>query len=192
VHSVTSIPVNRTAPAVLALVAAAALAAPPPARKDALPFWAHNASGDAVHLADPTPRGKWVLVEFWSSGARRAEDQKVMARLREKYLSEDRLLLFSVCVDLDFGDWLHQMDRQPDLDDGRGGKVRFYSDRRWWQMSLGVHRESERSDFIKAHSLERRPAYYLIRPGGALQSGPIPPDKLKAALTGALAEPKRK
>src|SRR4051794_23762605 len=82
-----------------------ALAAAPPARKEAPQFWAHSASGDVVHLADRTPAGKWVLVEFWSSGKGRAKDQKAMAELREKYLPEDRLLLFSVCVDLDFGEW---------------------------------------------------------------------------------------
>jgi hypothetical protein len=169
-----------------------AQSAAPPAPKEVLQFWAHSASGDAVHLADQTPRGKWVLVELWSSGARRAEDQKLMAQLREKYLSEDRLLLWSVCVDLDFGDWLDQMNRQPDLDGGRRGKAPFYSDFRWWQLSLGVHRESERSDFIKAHGLGKMPAYYLIRPGGALQLEKLPPDKLKAALAGALEEPKRK
>ena len=53
---------------------------------------------------------KMVLVEVWSTGKRRAEDQKVMAKLREKYLSEYRLLLFSVCVDLDFGDWIDHVN----------------------------------------------------------------------------------
>src|SRR3954447_12862373 len=121
----------------------AALAAAPPARREAPKFWAHNASGDAVHLSDRTPKCRWVLVEFWASGKRRAEDQKVMAKLREKYLSDDRLLLFSICVDLDFGDWLGQMNRQADLGDGKGGRVPFYSDRRRWQLSLGVRRDED-------------------------------------------------
>lgn len=163
-----------------------ALAAAPPGRKEAPEFWAHNASGDAVHLSDRTPAGKWVLVEFWSSGKGRAKDQKAMAELREKYLAEDRLLLFSVCVDLDFGDWLDQMNSQPDLGDGKGGKVRYYSDRRWWQMSLGVRRDADRAAFVKAHGLGDAPAYYLIRPGGALESGKIPPEKLKGVLAEAL------
>jgi hypothetical protein len=163
-----------------------ALAAEPPAKKEAPEFWALNASGDAVQLADPTPSGKWVLVEFWSSGRRRPEDQKVMARLRETYLSEDRLLLFSVCVDLDFGDWLDHVNRHADLGDGKGGKVPFYSDRRWWQLSLGVHREEDRAAFAKAQGLGEAPSYYLIRPGGALESGKILPERLKDALAEAL------
>src|SRR4051794_29615953 len=92
-----------------------ALAAAPPAREHAPKFWALNASGDAVHLSDPTPGGRWVLVEFWPSGKPRAEDQKLMAKLREEYLSDDRLLLFSVCVDLDFEDWLGHVNKQADL-----------------------------------------------------------------------------
>ncbi len=162
------------------------LAAAPPTRQTVPRFWAYNASGDAVLLANRTPRGKWVLVEFWSSGRRRPEDQKVMARLREKYLSEDRLLLFSVCVDLDFGDWLGQMNRQANLDDGKGGKVPFYSDRRWWQLSLGVHRDEDRTRFIKSHSLGKAPLYYLVRPGGALESGRIPLETLQQVLARAL------
>ena len=65
-----------------------ALGAAPPARKDAPEFWAHSACGDAIHLADSTPSGKWVLVKFWSSGERRARDQVVMAQLREKGLED--------------------------------------------------------------------------------------------------------
>jgi hypothetical protein len=162
------------------------LGAAPPARKQAPQFWAHNASGDAVLLRDRMPGSKWVLVEFWSSGKRRPEDQKVMAQLREKCLAEDRLLLWSVCVDLDFGDWLDQMNRQANLDDGKGGKVPFYSDRRWWQLSLGVRREEDRAAFAKAHGLGKAPLYYLIRPGGALESGKIPAERLKQALAKAL------
>jgi hypothetical protein len=163
-----------------------ALAAAPPARKEAPKFWALNASGDAVHLSDRTPRCRWVLVEFWSSGKRRAEDQKVMAKLREKYLSDDRLLLFSVCVDLDFGDWLGQMNRQKSLSDGKGGEAPFYGDRHWWQLSLGVRRDEDRAAFARAHGLGKGPSYYLVRPGGALQAGKIPPERLKEALAEAL------
>jgi len=163
-----------------------AMAAASPARKKAPEFWALNASGDAVLLSDRTPSGKWVLVEFWSSGRRRPEDQKVMAQMREKYLSENRLLLFSVCVDLDFGDWLDQMNKQGSLSNGKGGKGAFYNDHRWWQLSLGVHREEDRAAFAKAHGLGLEPSYYLIRPGGALEAGKIPPKRLQEALAEAL------
>jgi hypothetical protein len=42
----------------------------------------------------------------------------------------------------------------------------FLLDRRWWQMSLGIRRESDRAAFANAHGLGDAPAYYLIRPGG--------------------------
>jgi hypothetical protein len=144
-----------------------ALAAAPPARKEAPQFWGHSASGDVVHLADRTPRGKWVLVEFWSSGAAGQGPGGDGSAARKVLVGGPRLLLFSVCVDLDFGDWLDHVNRQADLDNGRGGKVSFYSDRRWWQMSLGVRREEERTAFIKSLGLGKMPAYFLIRPGGA-------------------------
>ena len=109
-----------------------------------------------------------------------------MAALRNKFLSEDRLLLFSVCVDLEFGDWIDYVNRQEALDDGKGGKGAFYSDRRWWQLSLGVHREEDRAAFARALGLGKEPAYYLIRPRGALESGKIPPERLKDSLVEAL------
>ena len=115
-----------------------------------------------------------------------------MALLREKYLAEDRLLMFSVCVDLDFGDWIDHVNRQADLGDGSGGKVRFYSDRRWWQLSLGVRREEERAAFTKSLRLGERPVYFLVRPGGALETAMIPPGELKDALAGALRESGRR
>jgi hypothetical protein len=115
-----------------------------------------------------------------------------MAALRERFLSEDRLLLFSVCVDLEFADWIDYVNKQKELGNGRGGKVRFYNDHRWWQLSLGVHREEDRTRLIQAHGLGKAPAYFLIRPGGELETGNIPPEKLKEKLATAIGERRRR
>jgi RNA polymerase sigma factor (sigma-70 family) len=154
-------------------------------------FWTHNAGGQITHIEEKWLREKWVLVEFWSSrDGERSKDQVRLEALRKHFLAEDRLLMFSVCVDLELGKWMEYVNSQKDLEGLDGGRVKFFSDKRWWQLSLGVNRKGEVKELIDNYGLQKMPQHFLIRPDETLAVGHIPQDKLKDVLTEHLEKSK--
>ncbi len=153
-------------------------------------FWAHTASGQITHISDRWLRKKWVLVEFWSSQDKdRNKTQDDLQVLRTHFLAEDRLVMFSVCVDLDFGDWIKYVGAQKDLVGRNGDRVKFHSDSRWWQLVLGVNDEREIQELIDVYRLKKMPQYFLIGPDETLAVGNIPIDQLQAVLSKHLGQP---
>ncbi len=151
-------------------------------------FWAENAGGQIVRLGDKGVRGRWVLVEFWSlSDRERIETEQSLQRLRRKFEDDDRLLIWSVCVEDERDAWLEEISARPDLANADGSTKKFRSDPRWWQLILGWQSDAQWRAFLVSCGLSELPQYFLIHPEGKLV-GRLEPAELGETLSRHLAE----
>jgi hypothetical protein len=151
-------------------------------------FWAENAGGQIVKLEDKGIRGRWVLVEFWSLADRkRVETEQSLQRLRRQFEADDRLLIWSVCVEEDRGEWMKEISARPDLANADGSTKKFPSDHRWWQLILGRQSDAQWRAFLVRIGLSDLPQYFLINPEGNL-AGRVEPSKLVETLSRLLAD----
>lgn len=152
-------------------------------------FWSLNAGGQAAHIDDAFLRTKWVLVEFWAAKDQpRSKDQERLTALRQKYLEDNRLVMFSICVDLEFPEWLEYVNSQKDLIGLKGNRIKFYTDGRWWQLIAGANDQRELDELIKTFGLQKTPRYFLIRPDKTLAAAHIPKEKLEDVLAEHLSK----
>ncbi len=141
-----------------------------------------NCDGNSVAPEDS--KGKHLLVVYWSLDDPKRDDLiRQLRQIRQHYLRDDRLRIFSVCMDDDWERWITFLNKQDELPGKEGGLIPFWSDAKWWQLFHYEQGWNEQVGKASQFHGDKTPALFLIGPNGRFLAVDIPTDKLASVLT---------
>lgn len=158
-------------------------------------LWGWSNGLDPIGLDECDRLGKTVvLVEFWSlKDSERLVAHKRLVEVRKEFLTEERFMMISICVEGGFEEWMKHCEKQQDLHSPKFGSVPFYFDAYWWQCYSDADvAPTLPKPLSVSYGLKETPSYFLVQNGGKLLDLQIKSDDLSSVITNHLMQSKAK